>query len=523
MFITNASYMQQMDRTAINKLKIPGIVLMENAGCGVCNIMMKHMKESLSPYVAIIAGPGNNGGDGFVVARHLHQHGISSKIILLSPVEKFKGDARINLDILIKLNMPIHEILDNTAVQDSSSVILHAGCIVDAIFGTGLSREVKDRFASIIDVINRSNRPVISVDIPSGLNADTGHVLGTAVRADITATMALPKTGQVIYPGIEYVGQLEVVDIGMPPEVIETFQPYTYLLDNNMAQKMLPDRAPEAHKGTFGHVLIISGSPGKAGAAELAVRGALGSGAGLVSLATPDSIWPVMMEKLTEAMTIALPSDTTGEISSNILDTVLKYTEGKRAIAIGPGIGLGKGPSELVRALAKEVKIPMILDADALTAIGTNHGVLKQAEAPRILTPHPGEAARLLNTSSGNVQKDRIGSAKRIAEDTGAVVVLKGARTIIASPSGDLAINPTGNPGLAAGGMGDVLTGIISGLVSQGLSPWEASCLGVYAHGMSADILSRTRGPWGFKASELANELPRVWKQIDFLNPNRCP
>ncbi len=514
MRIVSANLMQQMDKTTIEGFKIPGTILMENAGRGVYEIIIKEFKNNLFPYVLIVAGPGNNGGDGFVIARHLHVNGIKTKTILLSPKENFKGDAKINLDILLNLGLDVKEILSEEDINKHKTDLVHAGLIVDAIFGTGLKRELEGRFALIVDEINRAKAPVIAVDIPSGLSADTGKVLGTCVRADITATMALPKIGQLIYPGLDYVGKLKVVDISMPKEAIDKFDAFSFLLDESYIKSLISKREPEAHKGSTGHLAILAGSKGKAGAAELVCRGALRSGAGLVTLISCSSIWPIMMEKLKEAMTFGIDATDDGEVSEKELPKIFEFIKDKKCLAIGPGMGLSESARNVARTLCKEAKIPVVIDADAITAIGQDLDIVKKAPVPRVLTPHPGEAARLLGCTSKDIQQNRIEAAKEIAFKTDSIVVLKGARTIVSAPSKTFAINPTGNPGMATGGMGDILTGIIAGFVTQGLSCWQAACLGVYIHGKAGDILSSSKGQVGYLASEVADELPKVLRLL---------
>ncbi len=516
MRIVTANIMQQMDKTTIEDFNIPGIILMENAGRGVYNIIKTDLMNCLTPYVLVVAGPGNNGGDGFVIARHLHINGIKTKVFLLAPKEKFKGDAKTNLDILFNLNLEIKEILSEEDLFKNKMDIVHAGLIVDAIFGTGLTRALEGRFALIVNEINRAQKPVIAVDIPSGLSADTGKVLGACIKADVTATMALAKVGQLIYPGLDYVGKLKIVDISMPKEAISRFDAYSFLLDAEYIKTLIPKRPPEAHKGTTGHLAILAGSKGKAGAAELVCKGALRAGAGLVTLISCNSIWHIMMQKLKEAMTFGVESTEAGEVSDKELPKIFEFIKDKKALAIGPGLGLSESAQNVARTLCTRAEIPVIIDADAITAIGKDLSIVKNAPVPRLLTPHPGEAARLLGCTSKDIQQNRIEAAQEIASKSNSIVVLKGARTIIAAPSKTFAINPTGNAGMATGGMGDVLTGIIAGLVAQGLSCWQAACLGVYIHGKASDMLSSSKGPMGYLASEVADEIPRIWRL--FLN-----
>lgn len=512
MLLVSAKEMQALDKKAIEDFGIPGLILMENAGRGIAELILRHFAQARQKGALILAGPGNNGGDGFVVARHLHQSGVPVTLLVLAPEEKFQGDARTNLQIVLRLGFPISWCVDQSSLQNAALELQTCGVVVDAIFGTGLTRKVTGRFARAIDMANASGVPIVAVDIPSGLSADTGRPLGTAIRAKLTATMALAKIGQAVYPGVEYVGDLYLVDIGLPPAAVNEQSPRCELLEESTVKAMLRPRPFQGHKGTFGHLLILSGSPGKTGAAALAALGALRAGTGLLTVGCPASVQPVLASKLTEAMTASLPETPYGTLSATSRAVIESWLEGKQALALGPGLGLDEEVMSLIRGLLASVSVPVVADADALTAVGTEHRLLVGAPAPRILTPHPGEMARVLGCTTAEVQNNRLDAARTLAAATQATVVLKGARTVIAAPDGRQAVNPTGNPGMGAGGMGDVLTGILGGLLTQGYSPWEAACLGVYAHGRAADQLARVKGPWGYLAGEVADWLLHIWR-----------
>jgi len=359
--------------------------------------------------------------------------------------------------------------------------------------------------------------PIVAVDMPSGLSADTGKPLGVAVKATLTATMALPKVGQVIYPGREYVGTLEIVDISMPLGVTEERGPKRFWLTEDWALGLLSPRRGDTHKGTYGHLLVIAGSRGKTGAAILTAKGALRAGAGLVTLACPQSLNPVFETMLIEAMTAPIPYETEeGSLRSEAFKVVLHLAEGKRAAVIGPGIGLSPETLAFVQQAVAELPLPLVIDADALTALSGQLFHLKRAERPRVLTPHPGEMARLLQTGKETIQEDRLEAARVAAREANAVVVLKGAATVIVAPDGREAVNSTGNPGMATGGMGDVLSGLIGALLAQGYDPFDAACLGVFLHGAAGDMLAAEKGPWGYTASELAEKVPLVIKKLLF-------
>ncbi|MBA3013918.1 MAG: NAD(P)H-hydrate dehydratase [Proteobacteria bacterium] len=511
MKLAKAADMRAIDHRAIQEYGIPGVVLMENAGRSVVEFICRWQGPVSGKRAVVVVGPGNNGGDGLVVARYLYQAGCRVMIVSLVDPEVWQGDAAINWRIVQKLSVPVVKVLSSESVSVCETEFACADFLVDAIFGTGLARTVSGHFARAIDLINQANRSVISVDIPSGLNSDTGCPLGSCVRAGLTVTFGLAKPGQVIHPGIGYVGRLEVADIGIPDAIIDEFGLVTEFLVPGYAIGLLSVRQPTSHKGTFGHLLLLAGSQGKTGAAMLAVLGALRSGVGLASLAIPRLLNPVFEVSLMEAMTIPLASDYfLGVLDSAAIALALKD---KDALVLGPGLGSAPETVDLICRLYREVSLPMVVDADALTALGMALPV-RSGAPERVLTPHPGEMARLTGLSVMEIQGDRIQVAADYAQSKGAVVVLKGAATVIAGPDGRVAINSSGNPGMAAGGMGDVLAGVIGSLLSQGLTAWDAACLGVLVHGMAADRLVRTRSYGGFLASEVAAELPAVFQEI---------
>ncbi len=511
MLLVTAEEMRALDQQAIEGLGIPGLILMENAGRGVAEAILQHYPTEARAGISILIGPGNNGGDGFVVARHLFQQGFWVELMLLTSGEKFKGDALVNYRISRALKLPLTEILDEDQVHMAEPLLRQCGLIVDALFGTGLKREVTGRFARVIQMANDSGRPIVAVDIPSGLCADTGRPLGACIRADLTVTMALAKTGHVTMPGADYTGRLEVVDIGIPDFLVQEADILAEFMDLPALKTILGPRPQNGHKGTFGHLLVLSGSRGKTGACALVALGAIRAGSGLVTVGCPRGSQGILACKLTEAMTQPLPETGEGTLSMDALAGIERLLEKKRAVALGPGVGLEAETQELMRHLIRTLPLPMVVDADGLTAIGTDHQLIGSSGYPRILTPHPGEMARLTGKSTREIQTDRVGTARELARSTGAIVVLKGARTVTAIPDGRVSVNSTGNPGMGAGGMGDVLTGIMGGLLALGLDPWDAARAAVYAHGMAADQLARVKGPWGYTAQEVADWLPRVW------------
>ncbi len=514
MLLVDAATMQELDRKTIQDLGVPGIVLMENAGRGCTRILIREFAAEIEQGCLVVAGPGNNGGDGFVIARCLKQEGTAVEVLCLSSLEKFKGDARTNLDICINMGITVHECADEEHLAANTPLFGKAGVIVDAIFGTGLSRKIGAHFAKAVSLINSSTAKVLSVDIASGLSSDTGMVLGCAVKADCTVTMAMAKIGHVNWPGRLYTGRLHVVDIGIPRAFIsKTVCTAEYFQEQECRQTMMP-RPVDGHKGTFGHLLVIGGSRGKTGAACLAARAALRSGAGLVTVAAPRSSQFVISEKLTEAMTEALPETPIGEPSFRASEHVQGLYNRKKAVCIGPGLGLSEEATIFSQEIIAHCPLPLVVDADGLTSLVGVLELAKESKAPRVLTPHPGEMARMLNCSVKEVQENRIGAARKLAGETNSIVVLKGYSTIVCQPSGMISINSTGDSGMGSGGMGDCLTGVIGALLAQGYPAWDAARIGVFVHAKAADLLAEIQGPFGYLASEVADWLPRVWGMV---------
>ncbi len=509
MFLVTAKQMQDMDRLTIESFGIPGRVLMENAGRGATRMLIERFPGIFQKKVGIFAGRGNNGGDGFVIARYLQEMGIKTTVYLLARKDKVKGDALANFKLLSPINVPVVEMPDPDAFINNKTSILHQDLLVDAILGTGLKSDVKDYFKQVIEFINGLKRPVFSVDIPSGLDSDNGLPCGACVKADATATFGFAKTGHFLFPGAKYVGDLEVIDIGIPAHIRKKVNPGQYLLTEDTVENYLKPRAFDAHKGSVGHLFVIGGSPGKTGAAAMAAISAMKSGAGLVTLGVPESLHPVLETMCLEPMTYPLAETKDGLVCESSFDKIMDLLSDKKCIAIGPGLGAGTSLKKLVCRVVAESRIPVVIDADGLNNLAGNLDVLKTAKAPIILTPHPGEMARLISSTPKTVQGDRIKCAREFAIDFNVHVVLKGARTIIAHPDGNVYINTTGNPGMASGGMGDVLTGIIGALIAQGYTPESAAHTGVYLHGAAADTLAGSNRPFGFLASEVAHGVPK--------------
>ena len=514
MYLVTASEMREMDRLTIESFGLPGIVLMENAGRGAAHILVEKFTDLKNKRVGIVAGRGNNGGDGFVIARYLAQKGIQVTVYLLSKGSLVKGDAAINFKLLASLKVPVIEMPDQDTFQKHKTSMRHQGIWVDAILGTGLQSDVKGYFKEIIEFINGLNKPVFAVDIPSGLNSDTGQPRGVCIRAHTTATFAFAKTGHILFPGADYTGNLEIVDIGIPPFIAEKVGPLHFLLTPDLVRRGFQPRSPEAHKGNTGHLLVIGGSPGKTGAAAMTAMSAMRAGAGLVTLGIPRSLNPILETQALEAMTYPLSETLDGLLDESSLTAIMELLADKKCLAIGPGLGTAVKTKNLVCRLIQESPVPLVVDADGLNNLVGDTQILQNLKSSIILTPHPGEMARLIESTVADVQNDRISCARDFAVKFMAHVVLKGARTVIAHPDGKVFINRTGNPGMASGGMGDVLTGIIAGLIAQGHSPESATHAGVYLHGAAADALAKTNRPFGFIASDVMNTIPEQIGQL---------
>jgi NAD(P)H-hydrate epimerase len=490
--LVTAAEMRALDRETIESVGVPGVVLMESAGRGVVDVIGRHYAESTR--AVLFCGPGNNGGDGFVIARHLANRGLDVIVALVGERDKIKGDAKTHFDACAKSSVRIFEV-DKAPLHRNDLV-------VDAIFGTGLQRAVGAGPARDAIARMRAHRgPVVAVDVPSGLDADKG-IIGPCVRADHTVTFAFAKIGLVGAEEQSVVGQLHVVDIGIPERLARERGVKAELLDDAVLTS-LRARPPSGHKGTHGHVLVVAGSRGKTGAALLCGTAVLRSGAGLCTVAMPADAAAVVEGRVPELMIEAV-----GDVQSLMI--------GKKAAAVGPGIARDDGARDRLRALATS-ELPLVVDADALNAIAADKALLPRRGSPTVLTPHPGEAARLLGATPGAVQEDRVGAARAIADKFGAVCVLKGARTVIASPDGRLAINPTGNPGLGTAGTGDVLTGVVAAALARvhspsdgRVDPFAAACAAVYLHGAAGDYAAAQRSQTGLLASDVLDALPHL-------------
>jgi NAD(P)H-hydrate epimerase len=506
MRVLTAAQMREADRKTIGEIGIPSAVLMENAGRQVVAAMDAAFADLVDARVVILSGPGNNGGDGFVVARTLAQRGVDVDVYLIGDVADVQGDARINLQILGRLDLEVVEVRTAGDWELHSAHVTSADLIVDALFGTGLHTPLSGIFETIVDDVNDADVPVVAIDLPSGLSADSADPIGPHILATMTVTLGAPKYPLVLPPAEALSGTMVVADIGIPVEIIAGLDgPYVDVLVRDEVRDLVPDRDDDAHKGTFGHVLLVSGSRGKTGAAHLAAVGALRSGAGLVTVATPASCMPIVAALGPEYMTLPVAEDRDGAFAPAALIEILAATAD--VIAVGPGIGTGPGAVAVVDGLLDRAGGPLILDADALNVLAGRAQRLSAAARPVIITPHPGEMARLAGVTTADVQRDRIGVARAFAERYGVFVILKGHRTVIATPDGRVSINTTGNPGMSTGGSGDVLTGMLAAWLGQ-LQDAEHACqLAVYLHGAAGDLAADDHGQVAMIASDIVLHL----------------
>ncbi|HEX4954614.1 MAG TPA: NAD(P)H-hydrate dehydratase [Thermoanaerobaculia bacterium] len=512
MKVLTAEAMREVDRRAIEEIGVPSLVLMENAALGTADALGELCPDA--ERVAIFCGPGNNGGDGLAVARQLFSRGYGVEVLLALGGRSLEGDAAVQRGICERLGIPLLEITEEPELAPALAAAAAADLVVDALFGTGLARPLAGFFAELVEGINGLARPVLAVDLPSGLAGSSHRILGPHVVADWTVTFAAPKVAHVLAPAAEAVGELVVADLGVPPSLVEEAEGDLQLLEEDEVRLLLPPRPAAAHKGDFGHALILAGGPGRSGAAILAARAAVRSGAGLVTAAVPAPIANPVDLGSVESMTRALPADASGELAGEAAGAVVEALAGKDALAVGPGLGRSPGAEAAIREVVLGAGVPLVLDADGLNAFAGRLAELTGRPAPTVLTPHPGEMGRLLGIATSDVEDDRLAAVRRAAALSGAVVVLKGHRTLVAEPAGRVWINPTGNSGMASGGTGDVLTGMIAALLARGLPAASAARVAAFAHGLAGDRAAERRGEVGLAAGDLVDELPTVWVRL---------
>ncbi|RJP78927.1 MAG: NAD(P)H-hydrate dehydratase [Candidatus Zixiibacteriota bacterium] len=509
--IATAEEMRRLDQAAIEETGIPGLVLMENASWGI----LRTIREMIGPELAgrrilIACGKGNNGGDGYAVARHLLNRKADVRVLTAGPVEELKGDALTNARIFQNMGGSVTEVKMHGPMPGPPPGEL----IVDALLGTGVQGAAKGLVARMIDWINARPEPVLAVDIPSGVDSDTGQVHGPAVRAECTVTMGMRKRGLVLPPGRELAGRVSVANISLPPGIWAGTQIPFHLLEKKDIPAMLPRRARTAHKGDCGRAFVLAGSPGMTGAAALCSQATLRIGAGLVILGIPASLNPILEAKLTEVITRRLAENREGCLSPDAMPVLEDLVSWADVVGVGPGLSQHPDTEQTVRMLLGSIKKPLVIDADGLNVMGMESEFAGMLPPGSILTPHPGEFSRLTGMPVEEILTHRVDLARRKAADWGAVLVLKGSPTIIADPGGAAYCNPTGGPVLATGGSGDVLTGMILGLLAQGCPPLHAACAGVFLHGLAGDLAAREIGVAATVAGDLDRFIPRAVREV---------
>lgn len=512
MKLVTAKEMKALDVQAQNDYAMPGILLMDNAAQAVAEAVHEALTALEGERVVIFCGGGNNGGDGLGAARWLQSYGVSVRAFVVgAALDAVQGDAAVELAMFTKAGGRVEALSTEDDWVLAELAASKADVLVDALLGTGFHGELEGDVLRACELLNKSEKYILAVDVPTGVNADNGAVSENAVRADHTVTMALVKTGLLLYPGREYCGDIELADISMPVKLVEDYKSDKYRLTDEIVRELLPLRKANAHKGDAGRVVICAGSPGYTGAAALASDAAVKAGAGLVSLYTPLSSRDVLAIKLTEVMVHGLLERMPGILGGGAASDVASSAEAADVLAIGPGLGTSESTQEAVRTILQKITTPVVIDADALTALAGHTEILPAMQAQKVLTPHPGEMARLTGLEIAEIEADRINVAKKYAEQWQAIVVLKGAPTVIGCPNGTVYVNSTGNSSLATGGSGDVLTGIIAGLAAQEISLQEAAICGVYLHGLAAEL---TGIDIGLAAGELAALLPQAREQV---------
>ncbi len=492
--IVSGRTMAEIDRIAIETRGTPGLFLMENAGALTAQgILADNSHENLQRIV-ILCGKGNNGGDGFVIARHMVQNGYSPDVALLGKADQLTGDARTNYLRLHELGLPIRECHNSILLDAFFAKTQSASIWVDAMLGTGARGAPRGLIAEAIYRLNEQPKKhsTIAVDIASGVDADTGRVEGSAVISDIVYTMGLPKIGHLLLPGSDYCKNLVVLDIGFPRDLLSDCESFGKLLSAKNINEWFPQRPVSSHKGREGHLLVIAGSRGMTGAALMCAKAAIHTGAGLVTTVCPESLLPIYASSVWEMMTLPVHETADGAIDQRAFEEIFTDDARWSAVVIGPGLGRHPSSQELVRRIVKKIELPLLIDGDGLFAVSPD--ILQMRQAPWVVTPHPGEMARLFNTDSASIQADRFGYAKKLVDNDYGAALLKGPKTVIAHSRGKIMVNPTGSPAMASGGMGDVLSGIIGALLSKKIDSSKAAACGAYIHGLSAELIEQEHG-----------------------------
>lgn len=514
MKILTSAQMKAIDRKTIEEIGIPGPVLMENAGLQILQALLEIFPEPAAEKVIVVAGKGNNGGDGLVVARHLFNRGARPTVLLLAKVSDLQGDAGLNARIGRALGLDIRETPTLGEWKKHRAELRSATVILDAIFGTGLDKPAGGLFAAAIGDINKTSAFKIAVDIPSGLSADTFEIIGPTVKAHLTVTLAAPKIAHVFSPSENFVGALLVADISVPPSLLRDPALRLDLVEKADVRPFFKRRARDTHKGSYGHLLCVGGSWGKTGAVSMAAKAALKLGAGLVTVATAESCLPLVARSMMELMTEPLPETKDRAISAQAVRRVLELLKGKDGLLLGPGLSTDPSTAEFVRALLPKVRVPVLIDADGLNIVAADVSILKSMKTDVVLTPHPGEFSRLAGRSVADVLAKRLKLVPAFAGDYGVHLVLKGYRSLTSAPDGRVFINPTGNPGMATAGSGDVLSGMIASLFVQEKDFLGATRAAVYLHGLAGDLAAEKLSEKFLSAGDLIRYFPAALKAL---------
>ncbi len=508
--------MQECDRAAVRTLRIPGSLLMENAGRGVVDSIERNFGPVDGKSFLIVCGKGNNGGDGFVAARHLHLRSAAVSVLTCSGAKNYKNDARMNYEIFrsFAVRSPGTCRLKAYTSPKSLTSLPKYDCIIDAIFGTGFSGEVREPYRSIIQWINRQPGIKVAIDSPSGLDTDTGKAGGAGVRADLTVTMCVRKTGLVVGDARAFTGKTEIADIGFPPGILNR-KVTTHIIHPQDVRRALPLRPFNVHKHNVGKIFVVAGSRGLTGAAAMASMAAMRGGAGAVILGTPESVYPILAKKLTEIMVTPLWETSGGSLSVTALDQMHQHIDWADVVVLGPGLSVHPETVELVRQMVRTVSKPLLVDADGLNAFEHAAQVFRKHRSKNlIITPHTGELSRIISIPSAEIEADRIALSRQYSRQLNVILVLKGAPTVTALPGGDIFVNSTGNAGMATAGSGDVLTGLISGLWGQGMGSGEAAYSGVYLHGLSGDMVQKEIGEKSLMAMDMLTHIPEAFRFV---------
>ncbi len=513
MHILGSAAMRDADRRTIQEIGIPASVLMENAGRAVVRTMMERIDDLSSRSVLVVCGKGGNGGDGLVVLRTLACLGYEARAVVLAPFESLSAEALDNLQSALKLGLSVESAPTVEAWEDVLSQVASADVVVDALFGTGLSEPPRGFYQRVIEDLNSLETFRVAVDVPSGLFSDSGSVAGAAFDADLTIALAAPKVCHFIPPASEICGEVAVVEIGIPPRFLVSSEPRLETLEPAALAEAIPRRRRLSHKGTYGHLLILAGSVGKTGAALMAAEAALRTGVGLVTVASAKSAIPMMAPRLPEAMWEPLPETDSGAVSRKADSRLRELLRERDALALGPGLGTDEETVALILGIVSDSEIPTVVDADGLNALSRKREAIPAGRA-LALTPHPGEAGRLLGLPVKEVEADRLRAARRLAQETKTHVLLKGYRTLVSDPRGNVQVNLTGNAGMATGGTGDVLTGIVGALLAQGAAIEEALPLGAHLHGLAGDMAAAAIGQTSLVATDLIGKLPEALRSL---------